>query len=43
MEKRINEKNEKKIIVIKKQKKLHFLNNINSDDFNSRSLTERKK
>ena len=42
MEKRMNEKMKKKIIVIKKQKKLHFLNNINNDDFNSRSLTERK-
>ena len=42
MENYIKEKMKKRIIVIKKQKKLHFLNNIN-EDFNSRSLTERKK
>ena len=41
MENGMNEKMKKRIIVIKKQKKLHLLNDIN-DDFNSRSLTERK-
>ena len=38
----MNEKMKKRIIVIKKQKKLSLYNNINNDEFNSGSLTERK-